>query len=183
MWYVSPPLFIQVGSLEAILGLLPRKMSWNTNSCCWHLFDRVGAGRPAGNPRRRNAAGAPAVVIRQVSADSHPSVNHFQPQPQRPKTLDSLFASIRNAPQQAAPKFNAQLGGRRRGGGGGGRGRGQQTGGRMPYVWSGPLGQLLECFQNQHEQEGTWPIMFCCEDDWFMVTLLDAFSLIQENEF
>lgn len=62
--------------------------------------------------------------------------NHFQPQvqAQRPKTLDSLFASIRAAPQQAAPKFVAQQGGRRRGGFVGGRGRGQQNGVRMPYV-------------------------------------------------
>jgi len=35
-------------------------------------------------------------------------------QNQRPKTLDSLFASIRNNAQQAAP---AQQGGHRRGGG------------------------------------------------------------------
>jgi hypothetical protein len=38
----------------------------------------------------------------------------FLTQYQRPKTLDSLFASIRNNAQQAAP---AQQGGRRRGGG------------------------------------------------------------------
>jgi hypothetical protein len=94
---------------------------------------KFGAGRPAGNPRRRNAAVSPAVVIRQVSSDPHPSAYQFQSQPQKPKTLDSRFASIRNAPQQAAPKFIAQRGGRR-GGFGGGRGRGRQNGARMSYV-------------------------------------------------
>lgn len=47
-----------------------------------------------------------------------------QQQPPRPKTLDSLFASIRNNTQQVAPVFNAHQGGRRRGGGRGGAGRG-----------------------------------------------------------
>ncbi|KAG0575299.1 hypothetical protein KC19_VG334400 [Ceratodon purpureus] len=90
---------------------------------------KVGAGRAAGNPRRRNAAPAPAVAFRQVSeVPVHNSANHFQSQPQRPKTLDSLFASIRNTPQQVAPKFNVQQGGRRRGGGAGGGGRGRGRG-------------------------------------------------------
>lgn len=80
----------------------------------------VGTGRGAAHSRRRTVGAAPSVSFRQA--------NHFQAQPQRPKTLDSLFASIRNTSQQAAPKFNVQQGGRRKGGGGiGGRGRGQQS--------------------------------------------------------
>lgn len=49
-----------------------------------------------------------------------------QQQPPRPKTLDSLFASIwqNNSTQQVAPVFNAHQGGRKRGGGRGGAGRG-----------------------------------------------------------
>lgn len=75
-----------------------------------------------------------------------------QQQPPRPKTLDSLFASIRNNTQQVAPVFNAHQGGRRRGGGRGGAGRGAF---KTAYVWecchremllSIALGSTWQCF-------------------------------------
>ncbi|CAK9224490.1 unnamed protein product [Sphagnum jensenii] len=67
-----------------------------------------GAGRPSGTFGRRKAMAGPNRQATSVAQNSNPVQN------QRPKTLDSLFASIRNNAQQAAP---AQQGGRRRGGG------------------------------------------------------------------
>ncbi|CAM6013800.1 unnamed protein product [Sphagnum balticum] len=67
-----------------------------------------GAGRPAGTLRRKAITG-PKQQVTTVTQNS----NLNQVQNQRPKTLDSLFASIRNNVQQAAA---AQQGGRRRGG-------------------------------------------------------------------
>jgi hypothetical protein len=66
-----------------------------------------GAGRPAGTLRRKAMTG-PKQQVTTVIQNSNLVQN------QRPKTLDSLFASIRNNVQQAAA---ARQGGRRRGGG------------------------------------------------------------------
>lgn len=88
-----------------------------------------------------------------------------QQQPPRPKTLDSLFASIRNNTQQVAPVFNAHQGGRRRGGGRGGAGRGAF---KTAYVWEWCLREMPLLIA----LESTWQCFLRALVKWLVKYLL-----------